>query len=356
MVALSPSSVQLHAPRSSHSAALLEDGRVLLAGGKKPVAPERAEVCDFDDPCSLASAELVDPDALASTPVASMRVPREAHGAAPVPGGVLVCGGVLSGGGCLRTPGSVERFDIATGLWSDMPPLPGLMAPSTTQLDGGQVLVTGGLGAEQMSARSFVWDPPDAVWHPRADLPGGRYLHAAVLLDDGGVLVAGGLATEADGSLVALASAALYDPRTDSWSEAPPLCHPRAEPSLTLLADGSVLALGGYDEEVVRSAELFHPETGLWTELAPMQRPRCAHTTTALLDGRALIVGGIGGRVEAPSPPWSEPELFDPRTRSFETTEGPFGPRVGHSVTRLTDGRVLIAGGGPETAEVWRPA
>ncbi len=342
----------LRSPRRGHTATLLVDGRVLLAGGAKPVTPERAAVCDFDDPCSLASAEIVDPEALSSELIAPMLQARESHAAALVPGGVLVIGGVLSGGGCLRTPGSVERFDLVTGRWSAQPSIAGLLAPSTTELASGGILLAGGLG-ERVTASVSIREHAAATWRAGAGLFRGRYLHAAELLADGRVLVAGGLGQTPDGTLVALASAAIYDAQKDAWSEAAPMHHARAEPSLTRLEDGSVLALGGYgdDPSVLASAELYDPETDTWTEVGAMHRARVNHTVTSLPNGRALVVGGIGGQVDAPSTPWPEAELFNLETQSFGIVASR-APRAGHTATRLGDGRVLIAGGGPQTAEI----
>lgn len=353
MIAPGESSIALCSPRSGHTATRLPDGRVLLAGGTKPITPERAAICDFDEPCSLATAEIVDPEALTSALVAPMLVPREAHAAAPVPGGVMVCGGLLSGGGCMRTPGSVERFDLARGGWSDLPPVPGLIGPSATLLASGEVFLAGGLGVGKMASGTLAWEPHTSSWSARADLGSARYLHAAELLADGRVLVAGGLGQAPDDKLVALASAAIYDPRTNAWTEAASLHQARAEPTLTRLQDGCVLALGGYgdDPSVLAAAELYDPETGTWTEVGPMQRARAGHTATALPGSRVLVVGGSGGSVDALSAPWTEVELYDPRARSFGIVAS-FGPRSGHTATRLDDGRVLIAGGGPQTAEI----
>lgn len=350
-----PRAFDLHSPRRGHTATLLDDGRVLLAGGAKPVTPERARVCDFDDPCTLASAELVDAEARTSALVTPMRVPREAHAAVAVPGGVLVVGGLFSGGACLRTPGAVEHFDVERGTWSDAAPLPGLIAPALAVLASGEILVSGGLGAGMPSAGSVGWDPADRVWRSRADLPRGRYLHAAVVLEDGRVLVAGGLGARPGGQLEALSSTCIYDARTRTWTETAPLIQARAEHTLTLLEDGSVLAIGGYGDEpaILASAELFRPANATWSALPSLTRARTGHTTTALGDGRALVVGGTGGSVDAPSPAWSDAELFDPDARAFTLAEARFAPRAGHTATRLPNGGVLVAGGGPRTARVW---
>ena len=165
-------------------------------------------------------------------------------------------------------------------------------------------------------------------------LPGARYLHAAELLEDGRVLIAGGLGQEADGPLFALASAAVYDPRADTWTEVAPLRRARAELTLTRLEDGSVLAVGGYDDDMLASAELFDPATGTWTSVGPMPHACAGHTATALADGRALVIGGTGGSLDQPSPAPGESILYSPRTRSFEVG-APLAPRTGHTATRL---------------------
>ena len=136
--------------------------------------------------------------------------------------------------------------------------------------DGGAVLV-GHAGWWKHYAditRSFRFDPattqwseigqPFAVlWNPESgpvrETPGTLRLHALVArLPDGRVLVAGGdgayQGASLDGANVT-ASAEAYDPATDTWSPLPPMPEPRAGGAAVVLADGSVLLVGGYTEK-----------------------------------------------------------------------------------------------------------
>jgi hypothetical protein len=109
-----------------------------------------------------------------------------------------------------------------------------------------------------------------------------------------------------------------------------------------LLADGRVLIAGGFrgNEETIGDAELYDPALGAFRPIGPMEDPRVGHTATRLQDGRVLIVGG-----------WSDHrrvdtvEIFEPATETFKRLGRLNAPRADHTATLLGDGRVLIAGG-----------
>ena len=99
---------------------------------------------------------------------------------------------------------------------------------SLTLLDDGRVLVAGGfvrtngigppLGGHY-SAGAEIYDPTSDTWSPTGQLATGRAGHAAVLLEDGRVLVAGGQTVVAPGRPpVTLNSAEIYDPATGAWT------------------------------------------------------------------------------------------------------------------------------------------
>src|SRR6185295_4708145 len=70
---------------------------------------------------------------------------------------------------------------------------------------------------------------------------------------------------------------------------------PRRNFTLTVLADGRVLAIGGDDGvslDPIDSVEVFDPKSETWTELAALPAPRSNHTATLLKDGRVLVAGG----------------------------------------------------------------
>jgi hypothetical protein len=131
-----------------------------------------------------------------------------------------------------------------------------------------------------------------------------RIGHTATLLADGSVLVTSGCTCDERGPL---ASAELYDPSRGKWTTTAStvLAGPTA-----LLADGRVLVVGGDDDDATaRSAELYDPSSGHWTATASMATARVGHTATRLPDGRVLVAGGSsGGEVDVMSA-----ELYDPR-------------------------------------------
>lgn len=131
----------------------------------------------------------------------------------------------------------------------------------------------------------------------------------AVELPDGRVLIAGGIdwgetdgTAESGGYKAELASAEIYDPETEIWTEIAPMLTPRAQRQLTLLQDGRVLATGGSEYNCsasMKRAEFFEPRTGEWSMTAPMRTDRREHTATLLPIGEVLITGGYPGGVRS---------------------------------------------------------
>ena len=130
--------------------------------------------------------------------------------------------------------------------------------------------------------------PAEAVTGSVSTLVQPRELHTATLLQDGRVLVAGGVAL---GEM--LASAEVYDPAAGTWTATGSMSEPRAEHTAVLLDDGRVLVAGGGTARApIASAELFDPATGAWSAAGDMSQPRFVHTMLLLDDGRALVAGG----------------------------------------------------------------
>jgi serine/threonine protein phosphatase PrpC len=79
--------------------------------------------------------------------------------------------------------------------------------------------------------------------------------------------------------------------------------------------------------------------TSTFSQTGPMMTGRSSHTATRLSDGRVLIAGGYGGSYV------NSAELYDPATGKFSQTGPMMTGRSSHTATLLSDGRVLIAGG-----------
>lgn len=183
-----------------------------------------------------------------------------------------------------------------------------LMAPRThhtaTALKDGRVLVVGGRGVDGLTALSSVelFEPRTQRWRSGAPMSTGRSQHTATLLEDGRVLVTGGLA-EASSSdsapsdsarFVALASAEIYDPKMNRWAQTAPMAEARNGHTATLLADGSVLVVGGAREQRVdlSAVERFDPKSGRFELLSPLIVPRAQHVAVRLGDGSVVVLGG----------------------------------------------------------------
>lgn len=190
--------------------------------------------------------------------------------------------------------------------------------------------------------------------------PCRRVGHTATVLADGRVLVAAGLAAVPRATYPSgtSASAEVYDPKADTWTPTGSLSVPRLQHAAGALGDGSVLVTGGVSADPSldttpvpqQSAERYRPElidpvTGLkgtWETVAPMTVPRVGHTSTALTDGRVLVVGGD---------PAGTAELFDPASGRWTPTPPPSVARYRHRATLLADNRVLVTGGQAPTYE-----
>jgi N-acetylneuraminic acid mutarotase len=273
----------------------------------------------------------------------SLNVARSGHTATLLRNGkVLVVGGRASKG----ITNTAELYDPVTGTWT----LTGSLNLSrvlftATLLQNGKVLVTGGSTSNAPSNfgvtdSAEVYDPDSGTWTPIANLNSTRLWHTATLLRNGKVLVVGGW----DGSSI-LESAELYDPETNTWSPTGSLLGQRYGQTATLLQDGRVLVAGGSDDgdltTALASAELYDPATGTWSLTGGLNSTRFSHTAILLTSGKVVIVGGYNW----PPVSFSGAELYDPVTGAW-TYDGHLNEaRSDHTATLLSNGEVLVAGG-----------
>lgn len=325
------------------AAAQLADGRVLVTGG-------------FASDSLSSSAELFDPSSQTFSVVGPMAIGRAEHTATTLADGrVLVVGGArLSSSGALDGDANptAELFDPATGAFGAVGPMTtGRTLHAAVRVDD-RVLIVGGQNIDGSPRTAELFDPATGSFLAAGRAPTGAYDTTASILPAGHVLVTAGGATPV---LWAAADVTAHDP--DAWAPAGRAFSAVEWPAVrdgqtaTALADGRVLIAGGNDilsGEPSAAAELFDPRTGATTAIQ-MQRAHSDHAAVRLGDGRVLIVGG-------PEPA----ELFDPATDTFQTTDAPPFPsgEGGWSPTSdathalmLTDGRVLVLGrSGPASA------
>jgi hypothetical protein len=190
--------------------------------------------------------------------------------------------------------------------------------------------------------------PRDSSIREVASLATARVGHTATLLANGRVLVVGGYNGEY------LSSMEVFDPSTNRFQNAGSLLVARSGHTATVLSDGRILFVGGVGRgwTFLQSAEIYDPATGKTEAVGSMSVARESHTATLLADGHVLIVGGHSGR-RANMVVYSSAEVFDPQARRFEPT-GTLGiSRHKHDAVKMADGRVLVIGGADRSDRVY---
>jgi hypothetical protein len=216
-------------------------------------------------------------------------------------------------------------------------------AHTLTRLQDGRVLVAGGMtGSERSAAGSELFDPATGHFTSAGEMRIPRHSHTATLLPDGRVLLAGGY--DAGGQV--LAEAELYDPNDRRFVSAGTMGTARAGHVAVLLADGRVLLVGGVGEGWIflASAELYDPGMGRFLPTGSMHTARESHVAVRLLDGRVLVVGGHSGR-RGDLRILADAEAYDPTAGRFAPAGRSAVPRHKHDALLLDDGRVLVTGG-----------
>ena len=225
---------------------------------------------------------------------------------------------------------------------------PALSGPAAVRLSDGRVLLTGGrqknAGGITMlrSQAAEIYSAGPGTFTPTGSMNDARAGHTATLLNDGRVLVVGGI--DASDGYDNLATAELYDPGTGKFTRTGSLAQGRARHTATLLDDGRVLIAGGYGGGTLslKSVEIYDPATGKFAAAGSMMVARRDATATLLSDGRVLIAGGLDENATAAL---AAAEIYDPATGKFTATGSMATARYAFAAQGLEDGRVLIAGG-----------
>jgi hypothetical protein len=354
--------------RYGHTATLLEDGRVLIAGGIRRLgsAEEILATAEIFDPRTGLHQMVLGPGGMP----ARMTAPsgRAYHTATKLRDGrVLLAGGVAEIGNPPKWTSlqSAEIFNPTSNVFESPMTMGGSRAHHTASLlNTGKVLLLGGLvydGKNNVSSylgTGVVFDPSSFQWAPVGNaMASSRARHQAVVLDTGAggrVLVLGG-----ENSGGALNSTDIYNPETNTFYTGTPtmsknrsrLCAVRLKSGLVLVAGGTTTP--GPDFNIDRTVEVYDPTGGTLgafiPDVATLAAARMQHTCTALDDGHVLVVGGLSGN----NTTTTVAEIIQVGAGTYTAQQVPEPlnpPRFQHTATRLANGWVLFTGGLP-TAE-----
>ena len=308
----------MHTARDGHTATLLSNGNVVVAGGES-------------NNLAIHSTEVYSPTTHAWSVTGNLNVARSHAQALRLANGlVLVAGGCVSN--CQGSvTSSAELYNSTSRVWS----VTGAMTRPRTyfgavMIAGGRILAMGGCtalnanGCASATATAEIYNPATGKWAATGSMTVARNTFTATVLPNGKVLVAGGSTAAGD----SLSSSELYNPTTGTWAATGRMNVARSDHTATLLATGKVLAAGGENISGTSTSktELFNPATGTWT------------LTANLNSGRPTVL--------------SSAELYDPVARTWTRTGFLHNARAGHTSTLLPSGSVLDAAGSGPTDEL----
>ena len=310
-------------PRRLHGSALFSNGKVLIVGGSTTGGALEP------------SAELYDPVANTWAAAGTLTTARSAPTTTLlVNGKVLVTGGAKSDGPVLS---STEIYDPATNAWSAGPAMTTVRAAHVaTALTDGRVLVSGGVGVNTYLKTTELYDPIANKWTAGPAMTDARYAHISVRLADGRVLVA--LSRD-----VAVTSADIFDPTTNTMKATAAVSFGRSNCQGILLPSGKVLIGGGYDSiqqpSTLGDAVLYDPAAGTWANAGAVGINIQDYAFAPFPNGKAILTGGFYGSTQKTT------RVFDPAADVWSAGPTLTAARSNHTADALGDGSVFLAGG-----------
>lgn len=329
--------------RAHHTATLLQDGRVLVVGGR-----------GADALSTLASCELFDPKKRRWARCAPLTVARSHHAATLLDDGrVLVTGGtthqVVDGSSRFVALDSVEAYDPKSNAWTALAPMADARNGHTaTLLLDGTVLVVGGAREQRLHLASVErFDAKANAWQPEKPLALARWMHSAVRDSEGDVVVVGGRSNAGEqgkGPGVSIAEVERFEVKARAWRALPAMSEPRQRTAVVAEeGDGGVIVIGGQTgTSSTNYAENWSAGLSEWKPFENhLSMSLSSHTGTRLPNGDLVVIGG-----EPPNEvDTKRVQRWVAETKQWCLAGSLATGRKQHTATLLQDGRVLVVGG-----------
>jgi hypothetical protein len=315
----------LNAARYGHTAALLSNGQVLVAGGVNNLTGY------------LASAELYNPSTGKWTFTGSLNTARFGHNMVLLQNGEVLVAGGLDPTGCCGAPSlsTAELYNPSTGKWS----FTGSMTTGREDfimvlLSNGQVLAAGGSDGNGAINSAELYNPATGTWMATTTMPFTELGTQSIKILSGEVFVSEDLI--------------LYNPSTSTWTDVTNAPSGAGVGPLVLLTNGNVFVGGGG----VFGDDIVNLSTDQWNNIAPppctTTKQSCESAGVLLSTGKVLVAGGVT-MVNAQPYPNEETNglaaLLDPSTLIWASTGSMNKSRIAETTTTLPNGQVLFAGG-----------
>jgi N-acetylneuraminic acid mutarotase len=259
-----------------------------------------------------------------------------------------------------------EIYDPATGTWSNTANMFKYRAGATALvLPDGRVIVAG--GSEGNSSHNLadvadllgtalktteIYNPATNSWSWGPNMSEPKAGAMSVVLNDGRWMIAGGITHVTIFGLDIpdfSANISIYNPTTNSFSNAGTMKDKRALGAMTVMGNGNVFIAGGGGGDIlnigpIRKTEVYNPSNSSTTRKSDLSNDSAFGVAVTLANGTAMVIGGANGSLDDPAP-INNCWIYNDANGSLSAAASMPEAHAGGVVVAAEDGTVFISGG-----------